>query len=447
MLNSLNSQQKPFWKAADPSVGLNQRIAQINKYRDPTTSADEIMRWCKRLILPALLLYSGILGAASYYSFFSHNFSPEIAIVVAVLLAGVIEFGKSRMGLRAIQKPFLEGWKNIVTNEGHGIIWGGMLLFAIVTFTMSVINSTEGGRLLSVKSGQEKHATTFSPTTEAIDAQIAAAEKRMADNQKRRRSLCMPAGNKTEAKTLASLHAQREQSISTQRADFERQRSINDQNTETSSNMLMAAGGWVEGIQLIVLFIIAACQSILAGKMADQYPEEKRPIGFGHRNPYATAAPTGPTGEYDTESPTRRYIGFNRDANTGDVRSATAGNTVPQVQQTVPQENAPDIGMTPEEVLLFYTAKLRKEPSNFKAKWAKDETVAGRIHNNLNAAAGAIYKMTAVDYEAAHDFWIYISEKIQPLPAKGFPYNSIHKIHDMLMDRAVRAGEGSRHDA
>jgi hypothetical protein len=442
MLNSHNSQQKPFWKAADPSVGLNQRIAQINKYRDPTTSADEIMRWCKRLILPALLLYSGILGAASYYSFFSHNFSPEIAIIVAVLLAGVIEFGKSRMGLRAIQKPFLEGWKNIVTNEGHGIIWGGMLLFAIVTFTMSVINSTEGGRLLSVKSGQEKHATTFSPTTEAIDAQIAAAEKRMADNQKNtwkgKVTVYAQQANKTEAKTLASLHAQREQSISTQRADFERQRSINDQNTETSSNMLMAAGGWVEAIQLIVLFIIAACQSVLAGKMAAQGQTDDRSIGF-KRSPYVTAeTPTGPTSEMD--SPARRYIGFNRDHATGDVHRATVNPTVAGLPQYISDRSA-------EAILKYHQRQLGKEPPNFKNPEADKNTVAQRIVTKLNTAEQDIFKMQAVDQAAAQRFMSYLDTKIRPaLQEEGFEYKGFADIHQMLIDRSAQR-RGGGHDA
>ncbi len=272
--NSQESHQKPFWSKGDPAKGFNQRVAEINRYRDPTTSADELLRVCQWFILPLLLAYSAVLGGASYYAFFSHNFSPNIALAGAITLAIAIEFGKAYMGLRAVQKPFLQGWSTITASVGHFTIWLAALLFALATFAMSIINSTHGGQLLATKSGQERHAVAFSPITSDIDAQIEATQKRIAQNNgnKWKGIVTVDAqrANRQAEKSMATLQDQRAQAIATQRADFERQRGIDDQNTATGSNMLMAAGGWVEGLQVILLFVIAACQSVLNGKMQTQ---------------------------------------------------------------------------------------------------------------------------------------------------------------------------------
>lgn len=305
---SQNNQTKPFWRQGDPSKGLKDRVEQINRYRDSTTSADELLRFLQWIILPALLIYSAVLSFSSYYSFFSNNFSEMAALVAAGMLAAVIEIGKSKMGLRAFQKPFLEGFGAIFSSPGQMLIWVGTAAFGVITFWMSIQNSTTGGKMLSQLNAQEKHQQemVFTPNTEEIDRQIAESRKAIESHQgnKWKGIVMMPSQSaiKTETRTIEKLQAQRESAINTQRADFELHRTKVETNIEHSSNMLMAAGGYVEAIQLLVLMIIAACQAVLSGKMESASPTAaKGGIGF-KQNPTAATAETDP----------RRPIGFHQ---------------------------------------------------------------------------------------------------------------------------------------
>lgn len=303
---SANQQQKPFWRQGDEASRLKGTVERINKYRDSSTSADELLRFLQYLILPALLLYSAVLGFCSYLNFFQNSFSPTVSMIAAFLLAAVIEIGKSRMGVRALQKPFLEGFGVIFSTPAQMVLWVGTIAFAAITFWMSIQNSTTGGKMLATKMAQDKQAVNlnFEPNTTAIDAQIAESRTAISKHQRNQWKgiVMIPSQNaiKAETRNIERLQQSRDNAIATQRADFERRRAQLDEQTEHGSNLFMAAGGYVEAIQLIVLFLIVSCQGVLLGKMDNPSPTgAKVGIGFKTGGSAATA-----------ETDPRRPIGF-----------------------------------------------------------------------------------------------------------------------------------------
>ena len=428
---------------------MKARIRAIQRVNDPTTNADEVLTGAK-ILLWALLIYSGMLGALNYFKNFGLSFPYWLAVFMSLVLAFAIEWGKNRCATWAIRLPFFQGFKFIFSTPANTFIFLALLAVAIATFAMSVINSTRGAEQLSLMLSRERNASPFQPDTKDLDTQITDAQKSIDENRgiKWKGTVTYQAQKaiQSQTKSLETLQRVRQDRLNQQRADWEKQQSIQEDQGNHAAGIVLASGGWVELIQFLLIILRVACEKNLDGRQAPTLQgEEKREIGFRSNSAYAAEAPAGPTG--GTPSP-YRYIGFNRDQSTGNVRSAVPENPVSQLPPPVSQENEPAAGFSAEEILKYYLTELRREPSNFSNKWAANETVAGRIHHKLNRAAGAIFKMTAVDYRIAKEFSDYLSQKIEPiLNEKGFPYSGFLEIRHMLVDRAVRPEEAGSHDA
>ena len=271
MQNAAQSQPGAWWKPRTNPHSFQNRVDEINKYRSPHTKADEFLRLLKWFVQPLLVLYCMVLSFASYQAFFAHNFSPTIAMLGAGLLCLVIEFGKVKIGGYVFQKPFLEGPSGLAKSFPEFSVWAGALLFAIATFTMSVINSTSGAHALSMMNGTIKNEMAFAPNTSDIDAQIKATDSRIQQNTGIKwKGVVTYQAQKAivrDTRNLEALNRQREAAVNAQRADFERSRNFNDTNTTRGANVLMAAGGWVEILQVITLFLIAACMKVVSTVM------------------------------------------------------------------------------------------------------------------------------------------------------------------------------------
>lgn len=274
-----NSQKEQTWISnlfGNPDQKFQDRKAQISKYRSPQTIADEILLILTWGVQPLLLVFCMALSYSSYQSFFSHNFSYPIATAGAVILSLVIELGKIKIGGYVVQIPFLSGIKILKSSFSVFAVWVLALIITILTFTMSVKNSTKGAQMLAKKAGFEKNERIFTPNTQDIDAQILASDARSkaASSIKWKGTVTYQSQQaiKAESKSMALLQEQRQEQINQQRADFERSRAQMDSNTTTGADMLMAAGGWVEALQAVALILIGACMSTIDKVMPNPSP-------------------------------------------------------------------------------------------------------------------------------------------------------------------------------
>lgn len=425
----MSTTQTPWWQKRE-GADLQNRIKRINQYRDTTTSTDELLR-VARVFLAILLLFSGALAAMNYFLFFSHTLPFEFSIGASILLTAVIEWGKSRMGLRAFQKPFLEGFSTIFSTPAHTIMWVGTVLFALATFSMSILNSTKGGEAMAAKMGREKHESLFVPDTKFYDDQIAAAAAIQQEHSKNKWK-----GNivyksaqvaDRQGKTIAKLSEDRQKAIDQQRADFERDRDAVSQETSTAAAMVLKAGGWVELLQLLLIIIISSCQKVLSDKMEPSPTTPASPSGIGFRQPSGFRPATGAT-----PPDQRRPIGFFREQEKGTpppVQDTIVDITVPQQPQPVAQANGLLRGKQADEAVLFHLQRLQKEPSNFQNPQANVETVAGRVHTILSDLDRTLNTLEECSLEVAERTSSYILDRIQPLLLK---YDVQHDITNIV---------------
>lgn len=405
----------PWWQKRE-GAALENRVKRINEYRDSTTSTDELLR-VARIALTILLIFSGALAAMNYFLFFSHTLPFEFSIVASILLTAVIEWGKSKMGLRAFQKPFLEGFPTIFSTPAHTIMWAGTVLFALATFTMSIMNSTKGGEAMAAKMGREKHETSFVPDTKFYDDQISAATAiQQEHSQNKWKGNIVYQSAKVadrQGKTIAKLSEDRQKAIDQQRADFERDRDAVGQETSTAAAMVLKAGGWVELLQLLLIIIISSCQKVLSDKMEPSPTTPASPSGIGFRQPSGFRPATGAT-----PPDQRRTIGFHRQQDYTPPQPAQDTITqiaVPQQPQPVAQPNGILRGKQADEAVLFHLQRLQKEPSNFQNPQANVETVAGRVHTILSDLERTLNTLGECSLEVAERTSSYILDRIQPL--------------------------------
>lgn len=420
----------PWWQKRE-GAALENRVKRINEYRDSTTSTDELLR-VARIALTILLIFSGALAAMNYFLFFSHTLPFEFSIGASILLTAVIEWGKSKMGLRAFQKPFLEGFPTIFSTPAHTIMWAGTVLFALATFTMSIMNSTKGGEAMAAKMGREKHEANFVPDTKFIDEQIAAAtaiQQEHSQNKWKGNIVYKSAQvADRQGKTIAKLSEDRQKAIDQQRADFERDREAVGQETSTAAAMVLKAGGWVELLQLLLIIIISSCQKVLSDKMEPSPPTPASPSGIGFRQPSGFRPATGAT-----PPDQRRPIGFFREQEHGapqPAQDAIVDITVPQRPQPVAQPNGILRDGEADKSVLFCLGLLKKEPSNFKNRQALPATVFTRIEKTLNELSGVLDRCETLSFTVGNNTAIYIIMQLMPaVSAAGFSYDTNHIIY------------------
>lgn len=376
----MSTHTTPWWQKRE-GADLENRIKRINEYRDTTTSTDELLR-VARVFLAILLLFSGALAGMNYFLFFSHTLPFEFALGASALLTSVIEWGKSRMGLRAFQKPFLEGFGTIVSTPAQTIMWTGTVLFALATFTMSIMNSTKGGEAMAAKMGREKHESVFVPDTKFYDDQIAAATtiQQQHSNNKWKGTIVYKSAQVADrqGKTIVKLSEDRQKAIDQQRADWERNRDAVGQETSTAAAMVLKAGGWVELLQLLLIIIIASCQKVLADKMGGS-PTPATGIGFRlEASGYHPATGSGPD--------ERRPIGFHRAHDTAARTSrpetppySVESVAVSQVSQPVSQFSTVPESVGAGEALRHIRTDLMRDVNNLEKQHGAVATILKRM--------------------------------------------------------------------
>lgn len=402
----------------------------MQNVNDPTIMSDDILRWSK-IALIALLAFTTLLSGFSYFKFFEKSFGFEIAFAMALLLACIIEFGKNWGFLRVLRIPFFHGWGHIWSTVANTILWGGLLALAAVTFSASVYNSTKGAHQLSILLGHEKNATSFVPNTSDIDAQISATEKRIADNRATRwkgtTTVDAQRAIKTETRTLETLQKQRETRIQQQRADYDRETGIKDSQNQFSAKSLMAVGGWVELLQIILMFVRVSAERSL-DKTASDRRNEQTHYSVGNGQPRTNGHPQQPI-----HNTVQRYY-FNRPSPTGNVESSLDRqplfpdnkNTVPQSPHTVPQQNAPNGASYADSVIEVCRQAIQRDIGNFENRQAKNATVARRIHDALDTCYTALKQRDfAPSYQIGLRLYNYLQETVWPrLNVIGQPYEN-----------------------
>lgn len=420
-----NSDSGNFSSFLNGLFSSGSRAAAISKYRSPHTRADEFLLIAPfiQLILAAWCMW---IGFASYQAFFGHSFGPTVAWVAALLLCIVIEFGKLKVGGYVFQKPFLEG--TVGGTWAQFFVWVGALVFSVATFWMSIINSTSGAHALATLKGNQAHAEAFTPSTDAIDAQIREANARiqLAHNTKWKGTTTYEAQKAItrDTRTIESLQKQRDAAVTIQRSDFERRQSQNDLATNTGADMVMAAGGWVEILQVVLLFFVAACMAVV-GEVMER--EEKQRSPTANLPTYNGAQKSAAINNGQPGTPP--VFMFNRMAD-GQVRSAPDKNTVPQFSQSVPQTNA-TIGCN--AVLAQCKEAVQKDLSNFENRLAKPGTVSERINRALDECLSAISTPGfEPDREVAIRFFEFLKYKAFPsLNARGYGY----ELQDQILSK------------
>lgn len=433
-MQDLSQKRKKWYQGRPAAVSFASRVQEIQKYRTPATKADEFLRIVRFLVLPLLALWCIVISFASLQIFLAHSFGETYATIGAAILCIVIEIGKMKFGSYTFSKLFLEGIEGIETDFAEAAMWLFITGFAAFTFWMSINNSTHGAHNLALLRGNEAHYSAFVPDTKDLDDQIAAANGRVAQNGgiKWKGTVTYQAQQaiKTDSRVIQQLSAQKEQRVKDQRADYELRRAQIQDTTDKGASLVMAAGGYVEILQIISLMLMAACMRVVGDHMdreqGQQHTDEhkaagQQPITSAKHQPINGAAMNNQTGPaaYPGEND-GRVIMFNRVAG-GNVLSARL-NTVPQFSQTVPQQNGLH-GCS--AVLTQCREAVQRDLPNFDRKDTRAATVSERI----NAALDRCLESMRVpgfepEREVAIKFYQFLTDKAFPdLNARGWGYD------------------------
>lgn len=380
-----NPSSSTAWWQKSKEAGLENRIQDINRYRDPTTNSDEVLR-ASRIVLSFLLILTCIMAAFSYARNFS-AFPPPLAWAFAIGLAAAIEFGKNYCATWAIRTPFFLGWGHLRQAPENTLRWFSLVLVALVTFAASVYNSTKGAKQISAQLAYEQQHSAFQPNTADIDAQIAGAEKRIErNNQNVWKGVVIfesQKANKVETRNIEALQKQRASRMAQQRTDWEKEQASQAENRDYASSMVLAAGGWMEVLQVLLMLLRVSCEKSLHGRMGDSpTPTAKAGIGFRQQqtHPAYNHEPRVPTAEE------RRPIGFsypNRDVPLEPHYASHSGLPVSQVTQAVTQRIGPQESVGAGEALRNIRTDLMRDVRNLETRNGVPATVLTRIEGYL----------------------------------------------------------------
>lgn len=437
MSNPTNAQ--PWWHRTNKET-LDDRVKAVQNVNDPSIVSDDVQRWSKILLI-VLLAFTTLLSAASYLKFFERSFGFTLALMLAVILAGIIEFGKNWGALRCLRIPFFQGWNFIWREVSNTVMWLGLVALAVVTFAASVYNSTRGAHNLSLLLSHERTHTTFQPNTADIDRQIAATEQRITENRatKWKGTTTVDAQRtiKTETKNLATLQNQRTDAINRQRADYEKEVGIKEQQNTFSANSLMAVGGWVELLQLVLLLLRVSAERSMDKTASERNQNTTLPHFNAQNIKGQTQASNGLPHPLNNEAPQRFF--FNRESIGGNVVVAPTPtneltrqplfpsdteNAVTQWPLTVSQQNGSDTTNQADAVLKLAEKQLRGWVANFGRKDGKDSNVSFNVNRILTRTANDVrQKGFQPTREAWLKFYTYIQGDLFPLlNSKGWPY-------------------------
>jgi hypothetical protein len=422
------SKSQTWYNFSKPGAAMAARKEAISRYRSPGTIADEILRIISWGVQPLLLVFCTALSFSSYQAFFSHNFSPLFATAGALILSVVIELGKIKIGGYVFQVPFLSGTQVLRSSFAVFAVWFGALLITGATFYMSVINSTKGAAMLAQKVGFDKNEAVFTPNTADIDKQLDEANQRAtaAVGVKWKGTTTYQAQQaiKAESRTIAKLQEQRDQSIRIQREDFLRRRAQMDTNTNTGASILMAAGGWVEALQLISLFLIAACMAAIDKVMTDEQQPASKPTAANINGPLADFTRNG----HNVQN--RATIGFHWDG---------YGEAPPAPPQSVTHQPGGVTHQTSDDVLRLARKDFGSWAANIGSKKHDSGNAHGHITRTLDALRSSMQAHGFMPSMAeGYRSYQYFAEKLRELEERGWPYdNSRELLHELAQKLQV----------
>lgn len=426
--------QQP-WFSPSPGKGMRDRVAAINRMRDPGTFADEILM-SARFLFVLSLLFTGALCFFSYKFFLVRFLDPTVAIIAAAFITVVIEVGKGKIGMASLRMPFMQGWRWIFSTPENTGLFAGATLFAVVIFSISIYNSTTGAAKYAETTATQKTETAFTPDTKAIDSQIERLQQSVANAPtavwKGRTYYQEPKAVRAAQKSIETLSKQRETVIQQQREDFLRNRNQSDSSNAHAGTIALRVGGWLELLQVILMFVRASCERVLARRNPTSMPAEERASGIGfQRQQMATAEGNLP--QNNLYGPLREPIGFRRD---NDIRQITVPQSTPPVTQPQTQRGYLT-GQQADDALKYHLQRLQKEPSHLNRPDANPESVCRRIHNILEDMKTTLHGVENCSADVSDRIETYYFEKVQPALARaGYPYDHT-ELFTMLKNRAT----------
>lgn len=311
---SQKTQERPFYERSpeQKAESIKRRIKSISQTNDPTTYADEVLAGSK-VVQVLLLTFTAAMSAFNYYYNFEVSFGSTLAMIFAAVLAIAIEFGKNRAAVWALRTLFFSK-HTLKVSASSAFIFLGVSSLAIVTYYMSYTNSTKGAQQVSLLLASEKTRADFTPNTADIDAQITAAQGRIAKNNgntyKKKVAVWSQQSNIQESATISALTKQRAETIAIQREDYLKRESEKSANNNQAAGLLLAAGGWVELLQVLLSLIRVACEK----KLVDNSVSPRIPSD--HFDTRSNPTPNGNTYNYFHEVKTN---GAPQNAYTPDV--------------------------------------------------------------------------------------------------------------------------------
>lgn len=433
MVNSAET-QIPWYRRTTRKT-LQERVKAVQNVNDPTIVADDVQRWSTRFIW-LLLAFTTLLSGFSYYRFFEPSFGV-LSIFMAIALAVTIEFGKNWGFLKVLRIPFFMGWKHIQSEAEETIMWVGLLLLSIATFSASVYNSTHGAHQLSLLLGHERNLSEFKPNTAEIDAQIAATQSSMKENRAIKwQGVVTYNAQKAiqkESGVLDKLQAQRAATIDQQRKDWETQQTIKENQNAFSANSLLVVGGFVELIQVLLMFMRVASERSLDKVASERDFEElksQRPEAF-----QSNGIPHGGHGVNPRANPVQNSspIGFYW-PNYG----TTPAPQVPGVShqgQGVSRQNSDDILRLARKDFGSWAGNIgsrKHAPANCSAHIHR---ILDGLRDNMRQTGFAPSSRVAIE---SYD---YFARKLSELDIAGWPYDHKDLILEELRALAHQAVE------
>lgn len=437
---SFQQNSQPWFKN-DPNKGMNDRVQQISRMRDPGTFADEILIGSRFLFILSLL-FTGALCFFSYQFFLERFLSFQAATAAAIAVTVLIEYGKKRVGMSALRMPFMQGFRHIFSTPENTGVFAGASAFAIVIFAVSVYNSTNGAARYAETTANERTETTFTPDTRVIDEQIAATQRSI-DNAptatwKGTTYYQDKKSVRAASQSLASLTEQKSAIIAQQRADFERTRGMNDDANSHSAGIALRIGGWLELMQILLMFLMASCERVLDRRNPSGAPsptQQRGGIGFQQTPRPATAQ----HGHNNDQTAQYTPIGFHRHYNN------SGGSSVAQSAPPVPQQSSGSpylSGQDADDALKYHLQRLQKEPSNLKRSDVNTDTVMLRINTVMDDMRRTLHGVDWCSEEVANRIETYWNATALPsINEAGYHYDA-SDIFGMLQMRA-RGGANS----
>lgn len=432
---------------ANQKASEQQEVEMLLSFRNDNTNADEAAIFIK-IILWGLTIFMIYLGFEYYSKTFAEMFPPEIAFAFAVALPAVVEIAKIKL-VGKFFRAWVFGWM------GTSRHWSGVAYWFIVggiglgAFVWSYSISTGGIKEVAkqnaeIKNKQAELNTTLSLATAGTDAQIKSLENSNAQigplkNAKGRTNWESQPILASNAESLKSLYAQKEQITRTTTEEYQKNAGNIQLKVSAWAQFIERFGGWGEWGVFICLCAVAFFERRLfeANKDAVKAAESAVENKDSHTLPPYQA--NGHPQHIQNQAAQRYY--FNRPSPTGNVIEAALDpqplfslETVAQPEITVAQ---PQIGNYADSVLELCRQNVQKEMGNFRNPQALKGSVSRRICDHLDIAYAALHgDAFAPTYPTGLRLYNYLQTDVFPmLNGVGHPYSREKFFLSLLYQR------------